>query len=82
MPSGVLNSGHRAVCRMVPPSWMMPPTLLGVKWRKLSLIRPSQPRSKPMTCRPFEWAMRVTARMAAFMPGASPPVVITPMVFI
>jgi hypothetical protein len=30
---------------------------------------------------PFEYAMRATPRMVAFMPGASPPVVTIPIVF-
>ncbi len=45
-------------------------------------MSPSQPRSNPKTVSPFAWAILVTARMAAFMPGASPPVVITPIVFV
>ncbi len=45
-------------------------------------MSPSQPRSNPKTVSPLEWAILVTARMAAFMPGASPPVVITPIVFV
>ena len=59
---------------------MMPPTLRGVKCLNLLLITPSHPRSNPITCIPFECAMRVAALIAAFIPGASPPVVTTPMV--
>jgi hypothetical protein len=60
---------------------MMPPTLRGFRRLNVFVNNPSQPLSKPMTSRFFEWAIRVTARMAAFIPGASPPEVTTPMVF-
>src|SRR3989304_10396201 len=35
----------------------------------------------PYTCQPLASAQRVTARMAAFIPGASPPEVSTAMLF-
>ena len=79
-PPGSSNPGHRSVCRMVPPCWMMPPTLRGVIRRYWFVKSPSQPRSKPRTQTPFECAILVTARMAAFIPGASPPEVTIPKV--
>jgi hypothetical protein len=36
----------------------------------------------PLMVKPLQMPARVTARMAAFMPGASPPDVIIPIVFI
>src|ERR1700722_5601338 len=40
-----------------------------------SRIRPSYPRRKPITSIPATAALRTTARIAAVMPGASPPAV-------
>ena len=64
---------------MVPPALMMWLTLLVSICTKSLLMRPFQPRRMPMhsTFRPS--AVRTTARTAGFMPGASPPLVRTPM---
>jgi hypothetical protein len=57
----------------------MPLTERGVNSMKVFVISPSQPRLKPKTLMPLKAAILVTARMAAFIPGASPPVVTTPI---
>jgi hypothetical protein len=36
-------------------------------------MRPSYPSSKPITLQPLATAVFVTATIAAFIPGASPP---------
>jgi hypothetical protein len=66
---------------MVPPNCIMPPTERGVNLLNVLVNNPSQPLSKPKICLPFECAIRVTARIAAFIPGASPPGVTTPIIF-
>ena len=85
-----MNRGERAVPRTVPPS---PPAYstsgIGlkaeplparrVKGRKRPSIRPSNPLMMPQTAVSRAAATFVTARIAAFMPGASPPLVSTPM---
>ena len=62
--------------------WMIWLTLLPVIWTKSLLIRPFQPRRIPTHSMPDPTAVRTTARTAAFMPGASPPLVRTPILFI
>src|SRR5699024_4126954 len=47
-----------------------------------SSSRPAYPLIIPLTFSPLLMATRTTARIAAFMPGASPPLVSTPMVLI
>ena len=48
---------------------------------KSLLIRPFHPLRMPMQSMPRPRAERTTARMAAFIPGASPPLVKTPIRF-
>ena len=74
-----MNSSLRAVYRMVPPRLMMWLTLGPSSRTKSLLIRPVQPRRMPMHSMPLPTAVRTTARTAAFMPGASPPLVRTPI---
>ena len=45
------------------------------------VIRPSQPLLKPNTLNFRDEAIRTTPLMAAFIPGASPPVVTKPILF-
>ena len=42
--------------------------------------RPAYPLLIPLTLSPFEIPVRTTALIAAFIPGASPPLVSTPIV--
>ena len=80
-PFNVRNSVDRAVFKMVPPRWMAFETeRASISWN-CSCRMPSYPRLNPSTRKPCPRAMRVTERMAAFMPGASPPLVIRPRVF-
>ena len=79
-PSGVLNSSHRAVYRMVPPRWMISLTLRSFISSISPLSRPSYPLRMPIILWPLMIPARITARTAAFIPGASPPLVRTPMV--
>jgi hypothetical protein len=53
--------------------------LVRVRGRCLPSTTPSQPRSKPTTSMPRCAATSVAARIAAFMPGASPPDVRMPI---
>ena len=76
-PSSSRNSGQRALPRMVPPAG-------GCRPRRGRRGRRSCPRSAPRSRRgrrrppsPCRWPVRTTARMAAFIPGASPPLVKT-----
>ena len=46
-----------------------------------SSISPAYPLLIPLTCLPAARAARTTALMQAFIPGASPPLVSTPIVF-
>ena len=78
LPAAVSNSLERAVRRIVPPVWMILLTSSVVKRFTSPFIRPSYPRYIPFTLKPLQMALRVTARMAAFIPGASPPEVRTP----
>ena len=66
---------------MVPPKCNIPPTERGVNRLKEFVSKPSQPLSKPTTSKFLEQAIRTTPRIAAFMPGASPPLVTTPIIF-
>ena len=76
-PARSMNSSLRAVYSMVPPRWMMSDTLRRSISTRSPLIRPLYPRYTPYTCTPLLKAVRTTARTAAFMPGASPPLVST-----
>ena len=78
-PSSDMKSSLRAVKRIVPPRERMCPTLVGVSRVKSALIKPCQPLRMPMHSMPQAAAVRTTARMAGFMPGASPPLVNTPI---
>ena len=78
-PDSSINSKLRAVYRMVPPLLMMWLTLEAFICTKSLLIRPFQPRRMPTQPMPRLVAARTTARTAAFMPGASPPLVRTPI---
>ena len=76
-PSGVWNSGQRAVFSTVPPKLIIPET---ERWSSnfiSSLINPQYPRDTPITSNLLFIAQRTTALIAAFIPGASPPVVKT-----
>jgi len=74
-----VNSWLRAVLRIVPPSWMMLLTLCDLNSTISLNTRPLYPRMIPFTVNPLKIALRVTARIAAFMPGASPPEVRMPI---
>src|ERR1035437_3682380 len=76
-PSGVLNASHRALPRIVPPCWMIPPTSRGPSGTSSPPRRPAKPWRTPETVHPCAMPARTTARIAAFMPGASPPLVRT-----
>lgn len=56
-PASSLNSGHRALRRMVPPSWMMPPTS---RWR------PGPPGRTDGCRRPSTSCAHVVVRDAGF----------------
>ena len=64
----------RGRCR---PRSSTPPTSESPSGRKQPLSSPSKPCSMPTTSQPLAMAERTTARTAAFMPGASPPLVST-----
>ncbi len=81
-PSSVLNSGQRALPRIVPPLCSTPPTSRGPSSWNFPLMRPSYPPRTPYTSHPNDRPVRVTARIAAFIPGASPPLVRTAILFI
>ena len=66
---------------MVPPLLMMWLTLEEFSGTKSLVMRPFQPRRMPMQLMPRLMEARTTARTAAFMPGASPPLVRTPILF-
>ena len=78
--SGSMNSKHLAVCKIVPPRWMISDTLCASISMISSCKSPAYPRLIPLTFLPLAIACRTTARMAAFIPGASPPLVKTPIV--
>ena len=80
-PSSVLNSLQRAVSSMVPPRCSTFETERMFISDISPLINPLYPLRIPMTCIFFLIAVLTTARTAAFIPGASPPLVKTPMTF-
>src|SRR5450759_4395383 len=81
-PTAVLNASQRALPRIVPPCWMMPPTSRGPSGESSPPRSPAKPWRTPKTLQPCANAARTTARIAAFMPGASPPLVRTAMLLI
>src|SRR5450830_2051384 len=81
-PSDVLNASHRALPRIVPPCWMIPPTSRGPSGVNSPPRSPAKPCRTPQTLHPSARPARTTARIAAFMPGASPPLVRTAMLLI
>src|SRR5262249_35952397 len=80
-PWASLNSGLRALQRTVPPCWMMPPTSRAARRSMAPDTSPAKPLRTPNTSQPLASAPRVTARTAAFIPGASPPLVRTAIFF-
>ena len=81
-PSSVSISRQRAVYSMVPPFEMMPSTLRAPNSTMSPLISPRYPRRMPRQEMPYAAVVRTTARTTAFMPGASPPLVRTPILLI
>ena len=81
-PASVMKSSLLAVKSIVPPRERIWPTLVLESFTKSLLIRPCQPLRMPMHSMPLAIAVRTTARTAAFMPGASPPLVRTPILLI
>ena len=79
--SSCLNSRQRAVYKIVPPVWIISDTVRLFISKISSSKSPAKPRRIPFTFNPFEIPVRTTARIAAFIPGASPPLVKTPIVF-
>ncbi|MPM67503.1 hypothetical protein SDC9_114426 [bioreactor metagenome] len=80
-PSRSRNSWQRAVPITVPPRCMMPETSSHSSATMSSppLTAPCHPSRTAKTSAPAASAERTTARIAGFMPGASPPLVRTPM---
>ncbi len=78
---GSRNSGQREVWMMVPPRCKIPPTSRAPRGRNAPRIRPSKPFWMPRTRIFLANPLRTTARTKGFMPGASPPEVMTAMVF-
>lgn len=81
-PSSVINSLHRAVYKNVPPRFRISHTLAAPKSTISSSRSPAYPFWIPFTRQPSVTAVRTTALTAAFIPGASPPLVSTPIVLI
>ena len=81
-PSGVVNSIQRAVCKIVPPRSIISDTSFASISTISSWRSPAYPLLIPFTFNPFTIASLTTARIAAFIPGASPPLVSTPIVLI
>jgi len=81
-PSGIRKRSLRAVRRIVPPRRMMPPTEDFVRGIPSPSRSPSYPLRMPITSTPRKIAVRVTARTAAFIPGESPPLDSTAILFI
>lgn len=54
----------------------------GVKLLNVIIDKPLVPPISPITLRPLYIAVRVTARMARFIPGASPPEVSTLILYL
>ncbi len=67
---------------MVPPQEIILLTLRDVMGINSPLINPSYPRSTPTTSIPSKTAFLTTLLIAAFIPGASPPEVKTPIFLI
>src|SRR3954466_8067415 len=80
-PEGSANSGQRALPSTVPPIWMMPPTSRAASGSRLLASSPAKPLRRAKPPQPRARPPRVTARTAAFMPGASPPLVRTAIFF-
>src|SRR5438874_11588751 len=80
-PPTSANSGQRALPSTVPPAWMMPPTSRAASWSNSLPRSPAKPLRTANTSQPRASAPRVTARTAAFMPAASPPLVRTAIFF-
>src|SRR6266568_2557437 len=74
-PSSVRNSGERADCRKVPPRCIVPETAWVFKTMKSFLRRPAYPLRYPIISMSLAMAVRAAARMVAFMPEQSPPLV-------
>ena len=66
---------------MVPPFCTISDTLIVSISTISSSNKPAYPRRIPFTFSPLDNPARTTARIAAFIPGASPPLVNTPIVF-
>ena len=81
-PSSVTNSEHLAVPKIVPPSSIISDTLLLFISTISSARSPAYPLFIPLTATPLQIAVLTTPLMAAFIPGASPPLVRTPIVLI
>ena len=79
LPSFVLNSRHLADFRNVPPLLTILFTPRALSFTKSSLINPSYPLYTPKHSILLNTADLTTALMAAFIPGASPPDVKTPI---
>ena len=81
-PSSVINSGQRLVPSIVPPRCRIPLTSLEPRAKRLSCRSPVYPCRMPWTSQSLATPVRTTDRMAAFIPGASPPLVSTAIRFI
>ena len=79
-PVGSIKRLLLLVSRTVPPRCKIPPTSRGPIVLNSPLRSPSYPCITPITFMLLASAVRTTARMAAFIPGASPPEVRTPIV--
>ena len=79
MPSFVANSLLRAVYKIVPPKSIMSETLLKFIQIMSEVNNPLKPRRTPKISKPLSTPTRTTALIAAFIPGASPPLVKTPI---
>ena len=69
------NSADRALPRNVPPTLDDAAHVAGTELADLTVHQALPPWRTPNTVMPWSSALRVTARIAAFMPGASPPLV-------
>ncbi len=81
-PFSVLNSSDLAERSMVPPLCIISATEERFISNISPLIKPLYPCLIPITLKLLYIPVLTTALMAAFIPGASPPLVNTPMVFI
>ena len=66
---------------MVPPRWMVFRIAARSSGTASAAMSPVYPRRIPATARLFASAVRTAARMQAFIPGASPPLVRMPIRF-